>query len=361
MRSLTSSRVERFETLVIGGGQAGLAAGKALADRNIEFVILDAGARVGDVWRERWDSLRLFTPARFSALPGMVFPAPPDHFPDKDEVADYLERYAERFELPIRLGTRVASLTRRGDHFVADCGGVRYEAEQVVVATGPFQRPFRPALAANLTSEIHQLHSSEYRTPFDLPEGSVLVVGAGNSGAQIALELSRFRKVWLAGRSPGHLPRRWLGRDVFSWLWPVMARADDSTLLGRRLRTRLLQKSDALIGMTEHDLAQFGLTRVARVDDVRGGLPTCAGEVIHPRVVIWCTGYTQDYGWIDLPLPRTGGAVRHVRGVVAELPGLFFVGQRFQRRLSSSLLGGVGVDAEEIATLVAQRAALIVA
>src|SRR5687768_4877618 len=189
-------RVERFDTIVIGAGQAGLAIGYELAARDVDFVILSDESRVGDAWRRRWDSLRLFTPARYSGLPGMPFPAPPAHLPDKDETADYLARYAERFDLPVRLDTRVESLSWDGARYAARAGDARFEAENVVVATGPFQRPTVPAVAARLAPEIHQVHSSRYRSPFDLPDGPALVVGAGNSGAQIALELARFRKVW---------------------------------------------------------------------------------------------------------------------------------------------------------------------
>ena len=350
-------RVERYDTVVVGGGQAGLAVGYELAARNLDFVILDAERRVGDVWRRRWDSLRLFTPAAFSGLPGMPFPAPPAHLPDKDEVAAYLERYAERFDLPVRHDTRVDTLAWDGERYAVHAAGTRFEAANVVVATGPFQRPRIPALAERLAPEIHQLHSSRYRSPFDLPDGPVLVVGAGNSGAQIALELSRFRKVWLAGRDTGHLPRRLLGRDLFDWLWPVMHRATADTRLGRRLRARAFGGADALIGIPERTLAGAGVVRKGRLDDERGGIPVCGDEVLQPRVVIWSTGFRPDYGWIELPVLDERGHPRHRRGVASDAPGLFFVGLRFQHRMTSSLLGGVGADAEFVADQVALRTA----
>jgi len=366
-----AARVERFDTLVIGGGQAGLAVGQHLAVRDVDFAIIDAEERVGNAWRRRWDSLRLFTPAAYSGLPGMPFPAPSAHLPDKDEVADYLERYAERFDLPVRLDTRVESLGYDGNRYVVRAADGRYfEADNVVVATGPFQRPRLPALSAQLAPEIRQIHSSQYRSADDLPAGPALVVGAGNSGAQIALELARFQKVWLAGRSTGHLPRRLLGRDLFDWIWPMLTRGTADTRLGHRLQSRAARGGDALIGIPERALAEAGVVRVGRLTEVRGGLPVCpggrgkardcGGTVLQPRVIVWCTGFEPDYSWIDLgdrDVLDERGYPRHVRGVVADAPGLFFVGLRFQHRMTSSLLGGVGADAEFIANQVVRRLA----
>lgn len=350
-----SIRVERFDTIVIGGGQAGLAVAQQLGERDVDHVVLDAESRVGDVWRRRWDSLRLFTPARYCGLPGMVFPAPPGHLPDKDEVANYLERYAEHFDIPVRGNTRAEMLAWDGERYVVHSAGTRFEANHVVVATGPFQRPHIPSFAAGLSPEIEQRHSSEYTTPFTLPEGPVLVVGAGPSGAQIAMELARYRKVWLAGRDTGHLPRRVLGRDLFDWIWPLIGRATADTVIGRRLRASASQGGDALIGIPERALTASGVRRVGRVEGTRGGLPVCGGEVLKPRVVIWSTGFVQDYSWIALPIFDERGNPRHTRGVALDAPGLFFVGQRFQHRLSSSLIGGVGADATFIAELVSRR------
>jgi putative flavoprotein involved in K+ transport len=356
----TATRVERYDTIVIGGGQAGLSVGYHLATRDLDFVILDAEARVGDTWRRRWDSLRLFTPARYSGLPGMPFPALATHLPDKDEVADYLERYAERFELPIRSSTRVDSVGWDGERYVVQAGALRFEAENVVVATGPFQRPSIPSVAERLAPTIHQLHSSAYKSPFDLPEGPALVVGAGNSGAQIALELAKFRKVWLAGRDTGHLPRRILGRDLFDWIWPVMRRATLDTRLGRRLRTRARAGGDSLIGIPEQSITDGGVVRVGRVMDERGGYPVCDGKVLTPSVIMWCTGFAPDYRWIEMPVLDESGYPRHRRGVVTDAPGLYFLGLRFQHRMTSSLVGGVGEDAAYVAEQVARRAEMAV-
>lgn len=358
----TSSRVERFETVVIGGGQSGLAVGYHLAERDADFVILSEEIRIGDNWRKRWDSLRLFTPAGYSGLPGTPFPAPSAHLPDKDEVADYLERYVERHDLPVRLGTRASKLSWNGERYVVDVAGgtATIEADSVVIATGAFQRPRVPAVSSHLSATIHQLHSSEYHNPFALPDGSVLVVGAGNSGAQIARELAGFRKVWLAGRDTGHLPRRLLGRDVFDWLWPVMRFATADTWLGRRMRSSIRRGGDALIGIPERELRDAGVTRVPRVDRQRGGLPLCGTEVIEPSVVVWCTGFGPDYSWIDIPdAIGVDGYPRHRRGLSTAKQGLFFAGLRFQHRLNSSLLGGVGDDAAFVAEQITRHTSSI--
>lgn len=353
----STKRVERFETVVVGAGQAGLAAGYHLAAHDVDFTILTDEARVGDNWRKRWDSLRLFTPAKYSGLPGMPFPATPSHLADKDEVADYLEKYADRMDLPVRLGTHVNALKWNGEHFVLRTVGssASIETETVIVATGAFQRPHIPSVASRLAPHIRQLHSSEYRNPFELPDGPVLVVGAGNSGAQIALELAQSRKVWLAGRDTGHLPRRFLARDLFDWLWPVIRHATSDTRLGRRMRANIRSGGDALIGIPERELRQAGITRVGRLNDERGGLPACGDQVLEPSVIVWCTGFAPDYRWIDLPVFEADGFPRHTRGVVKEAPGLFFLGLRFQYRLNSSLIGGAGADAAYVARLVAEH------
>jgi putative flavoprotein involved in K+ transport len=358
-----SKRVERFETVVIGGGQAGLAVGHHLAKRDVDFVILSDEARIGDNWRRRWGSLRLFTPARYSGLPGMPFPAPPDHLADRDEMAAYLEQYAARFDLPVRLNTRVRSVGSSDARFTVrtSCDDCVLEADNVIVATGPFRTPRIPVVSTRLASTIHQLHSSEYRNPFALPGGPVLVVGAGNSGAQIALELARYRKVWLAGRDTGHLPRRLLGRDVFDWGWPVMRRATADTWVGRRLKRSALSGGDALIGIPESELRRAGIARVGRIEEQRGGLPVCGDTVVAPTVIVWCTGFRPDYSWLDLSVIREDGFPKHERGVATDVPGLFFLGLRFQYRLNSSLIGGVGEDAAFIAERVAQRVGSLIA
>jgi putative flavoprotein involved in K+ transport len=350
-----SRRVERYDLVVIGGGQAGLSAGYWLQKQDIDFLIVDANARVGDVWRKRWDSLQLFTPARYSGLPGLAFPGDPYHLPAREAVADYLEWYADVFDLPLRSSVRVNAVRRVGNGFEVRTSGTTLEAENVIVATGPFQTPRVPAFAPQLDPSIIQLHSSEYQRPGQLPDGDVLVVGAGNSGAQIALELARTRNVVLAGRPVGSMPRRVLGRDVFDWLWHTLMIPSADSVVGRRIRASVLGSTDALIGMTERDLVRGGVRRSGRVTGVVDGRPQLAsGETLNVSAVVWCTGFTPDFSWIDAPVFGANGYPIHHRGATS-VPGLYFVGQRFLNRLNSSLIGGVGADAQHLAALVAAR------
>jgi putative flavoprotein involved in K+ transport len=356
---------ERVKTLVVGGGQAGLAVGYHLVQRELPFVILDASARIGDSWRKRWDSLRLFTPARFNALPGMAFPGPAHAFSTKDEVADYLETYAARFDLPVRTGVRVERLSRNGSRFVVDAGDWRFEAENVVVAMGSDQVPRVPLFAHELDAAIAQFQSAEYRNPSQLQEGPVLVVGAGNSGAEIAIEVVRERPTWLAGNESGHVPfriERLPARLVFL---PLMFRVIGHRVLtvrtpiGRKMRPKLLAHAAPLVRVKPKDIAAAGVERVARVVGVRDGLPLLEDDrVLGAANVIWCTGFRPDFSWIDLPVfgdEEDPIEPLHRRGVVADAPGLYFVGLFFLYAMSSGFLPGVGRDAEHIVKDIASR------
>jgi putative flavoprotein involved in K+ transport len=347
-----SARTERYETIVIGGGQAGLAAGYELQRRGVDFLILEAAGRIGDSWRRRWDSLTLFTPAKHSGLPGMPFPAAPGYLPRKDEVGDYLDAYAARFELPVRLRARVRSLRRAGGRYEVLTGDLRYESTSVVVATGPYQSPRIPALADFLSPRIQQLHSSAYVNPTLLSSGATLVVGAGASGSQIAMELSTSRKVWLAGRAVGQAPRTLLGRDLYDWFWPVLSRVTTDSVAGRRLRERA-HRGDPLIGLSRRDVVASGVIPVGRVMDVERGLPVCDGVAVPAEVVVWATGFRPDLQWIDLPILDANGFPHHRGGVVDGELGLYFLGLRFQRSYTSALIGGVGRDAALIAERIA--------
>jgi len=345
----------QLDTVVVGGGQAGLAMGYYLAAQHRDFVILDAAARVGDTWRNRWDSLRLFTPAFHSGLPGMPFPAPGRSFPTKDQTADYLEAYADRFQLPVRLGRRVESLVRHDGGYLLRARTERYAAEHVVVATGPYHHPHIPSFAAALDPTITQLHSSHYRNPDQLPDGDVLVVGAGNSGAEIAVELAATRPTYLSGPDVGHAPIWLIHNRLSLWLADHLLTVD--TRLGRRMRDTRKRRGDPLVRLKPADILAAGVQRVPRVDGVADGTPRLAdGQLPDVAAVVWATGYGPDFGWIDLPIFDDAGNPIHHRGVVAATPGLYFLGLPFQYSSTSDHVGGVGRDAHHLAHHLAARA-----
>ena len=354
---------ERVNTLVIGGGQAGLSVGYHLARRGVPFLILDASERIGDAWRQRWDSLRLFTLAKLSGLDGLPFPAPPNSFPTKNAMADYLELYARTFALPVRSGARVDRLSRLGDRFVAVSGARRFEADHVIVAMANYQRPRVPPFAGDLDSRIVQLHSFEYKRASQLQAGGVLVVGAGNSGAEIGLEVAREHRTWLAGPDTGQVPFRIDGLASRLLLSRLVLRVlfhrvlSIATPIGRRSRAQTLHHAAPLIRLKPKDLAAAGVVRVARVAGVRKGLPLLDdGQVLDVSNVIWCTGYSPGFSWIDLPVFGPDGLPRHTAGVVDGEPGLYFVGLHFLYAFSSEMIHGVGRDAARIAGIVASRA-----
>lgn len=339
-----------YDVVVIGAGQAGLAIGYFLKQGR-RFVILEAADAIGSAWRDRWESLRLFTPRRYSGLPDVPFPGDPEGYPDRDEVIAYLERYAETFELPVELKSAVQRLTRENGQFVLEVDRRRITAEQIVVATGPFQKPFIPDVASRLEADVFQAHSTGYRKPSDVPEGTVLVVGGGNTGFQVAEELSSTRRVVLAiGSRQTPLPQRLLGRDLFWWL--TTTRLFNTTVesrLGRRLRTR-----ETLIGSSSRKLGRrYGVELKPRVVDVEGRTVRFEdGTEQKVDAVIWATGYRPDYSWIDLPVFDPDGRLRHRRGVT-DVPGLYFLGLTWQHTRGSALIGWVKDDAEFIAEQIA--------
>jgi putative flavoprotein involved in K+ transport len=339
--------VRRFDTIVVGGGQAGLAVGHYLVEQRRNFVILDAGGRVGDAWRGRWDSLRLFTPARYDGLPDVPFPAPGGYYPSKDEMADYLEAYADRFDLPVRTGVRVGSLSKEEGCYLLASNAGRFEAENVVVASGPLQRPKIPAFAANLDPPIAQLHSSTYRNPGQLPAGNVLVVGAGNSGAEISVELAAAgRRVWLSGRDVGRIP--FFGSRLSWWLFSNVLTSESR--LGRKFKESGKGGGTPLIRLKPKDILHAGVERVPSTEGVAGGRPRLEdGRILDVAVVVWATGFGPDFAWIKLPIFSKDGNPIHHRGVAEGEAGLYFLALPFQHTLTSSLIGGVGADARYVA------------
>jgi putative flavoprotein involved in K+ transport len=349
-------KTERIDTVVVGGGQAGLSVGYHLKERGVQFVILDASSRIGDAWRNRWDSLHLFTPAKFSGLDGMRFPAPPNSFPSKDAMGEYLERYARHFQLPVRSGVRVERLSRLGDRFLVVAGEQRFEADNVVVAMSGWQRPRVPAFASELNPRIVQIHTFDYRNPSQLQPGGVVVVGAGNSGAEIALDVVPGHETWLAGPDTGHVPFRIEGlvarvllvrlvlRVVFHRILTV------KTPIGRKVRAKMLHHGEPLVRTKPQDLVAAGVKRVPRVVRIEGGLPVLEdGRKLDVSNVIWCTGFHSGFSWIDLPVFDANGDAQHDSGVVTGEPGLYFVGLKFLYAASSSAVHGVGRDAARIA------------
>jgi putative flavoprotein involved in K+ transport len=346
----------QLETVVIGGGQAGLSVGHHLARRGRPFLILDANQRVGDAWRNRWDSLRLFTPARYNGLAGMSFPAPAHSFPTKDQVADYLEAYATQFQLPVRTGVRVDRLWRDDGGFVVAAGDRSWAADNVVVAMSSFQVPRVPAFATDLGPDVVQLHSARYRNPSQLQAGGVLVVGAGNSGAEIALEVASQHPTWLAGKESGHVPFRIEGAAARYVFQPLLFRVIGhrvltvDTPIGRRMRPRLISHAAPLVRVKPKDLAAARVQRVPRVVGVHDGHPLLADQqILEVANLIWCTGLGPDFSWIDLPVfGENRNEPMHHRGIVANQPGLYYVGLSFLYAMSSGFLPGIDRDAEHI-------------
>jgi putative flavoprotein involved in K+ transport len=362
--SAMTDTTEHVDTLIVGGGQAGLAAGYHLARRGMPFLILDADERIGDHWRERWDSLRLYSPARWDSLPGFRFPASAFHYPTAREMGDYLAEYAERFALPVRSGTRVERVDPApdGDGFVVSAAGRRIAARQVVVATGPFRIPSVPALAGRLDPAIRQLHSHEYHDPSQLQDGPVLVVGLSHSGADIAFEAARTHRTIVSGKAAGQLP---VGVDTVRGrvAWPVISFAFAHVLtirtpMGRAMRPHIRQGGGPLLRVRLPDLDAAGVERHdAKTVGVQDGKPVLAdGTVLDVANVIWCTGYRRDYSWIGAPVTGPDGYPEEVRGVSLTVPGLYFLGVPFSYAFTSMLVAGAGRDAKYVVDRIAERA-----
>lgn len=354
---------DQIHTIVVGGGQAGLSVGYHLNQIEIPFLILDASERTGDSWRNRWDSLRLFTPARYSGLDGMPYPSSPTYYPTKDEMAEYLEDYAERFDLPIRHRTPVTCVSRNGTKFEVETSGGKYEAENVVIAMGDYQLPKIPEFASELRDDILQLHSEDYRRPSQLRDGPVLVVGAANSGVEIALDLAPTHGVYLSGRHPGHVPfdiDGFLGKHLFVRL--VLGGLFHRVLtvrnpIGRKSKDKLLSMGGLLVRSKPEDVEAAGVERVPRMARVSGGLPILDdGRQIEAASVIWATGYDAGFSsWIDFDIFEDG-ELNHDMGVVHNVPGLYFVGLPFLHTPSSGMFHGVGRDARRVVDHIASRA-----
>ncbi len=357
---------QHVETLIIGAGQAGLSTAYHLGRLGRDCLVVDGGERIGDHWRGHYDSLRLYSPAKFDGLPGMAFPGDPWHFPGKDEVADFLEDYAVEMDLPVRMQTRVDRLVPGPGHgFTAHVGSARIDCDNVVVATGSFGGgPRVPEIAASLDPRIRQLHSTSYKNAMQLQPGAVLVVGASHSGYDIAYELAQDRPTFLVGPDRGNIPLEWdspmlkaaMPIIVFVWRHVLTRR----TPVGRRVLREVRSHGAPTLRVKPHHLAERGAERIEhKVTDVSAeGRPMLDdGRVLDVANVIWATGFRPDFSWIEAPITGADGWPREYRGVVDDLPGLFFCGLTFQFAFSSMVLPGVGRDAAFIAHRIDHRSA----
>jgi putative flavoprotein involved in K+ transport len=355
------------ETAIVGAGQAGLAVGYYLKSQGRDFVILDANERVGDSWRKRWSSLRLYSPAKLAGLPGMRFPAPPYSYPSASEMADYLETYAARFELPVVNETTVTSLERNGHGYVLVADGQTVSADNVVVAAGVFQHdhPVVPEFASELDPRIRQLHSADYRGPEQLQPGMVLVVGASHSGGDIAYELATagFETI-LSGRDTGQIPvdiesrKARLAFPVLRFMWTRVLTV--STPLGRKAKPEIRWHGGPLVRFRKRDLAAAGVERVfERTVGVEDGKPVLAdGRTVDAANVVWCTGFRNDYSWIRFPIPvEDDGYPEQRRGAVKDVPGMYYVGLPFLHSFASMLILGAGRDGKRVAEHIVARTA----
>jgi putative flavoprotein involved in K+ transport len=362
---MATTGTERVETVIVGGGQAGLAVGYHLARHDRAFTILDANERVGDSWRKRWPSLRLYSPALVDGLPGLRFPAPRYSYPTGLDMAGYLEEYAKRLDLPVRNGIRVESLEREDGGYVVTAGARRFEADNVVVATGVFHHdhPVVPDFAGELDPAIRQLHSADYRGPEQLRAGAVLVVGAAHSGGDIAheLALAGYRTV-LSGRDTGQFPLNIESR-LRPLVFPLLRFAATrlltlSTPLGRKARPHIRSHGGPLLRVKRADLREAGVERVLErtVGAVDGQPQLAGGRVVDVANVVWCTGFRNDYGWIRFALPEDeDGYPAQERGAAASSPGLYFVGLPFLHSFSSMLILGAGKDGARVAKHIAAQ------
>ena len=362
----TEMTSQRTDSLIIGAGQAGLSAAYHLQRRGLAFVIIDADARIGDHWRERWDSLKLYSPARYDSLPGMAFPAKGFHWPTGREMGDYLEAYASRFDLPVQSGIRADAIAPVDEGFeVTTSDGRRIIARQVVVATGPFRAPFVPAVASELDPAITQLHSHAYRNPSQVPDGPVLVVGLSHSGADIAYELAGSgHKVYLSGKSAGQMPMRVTDSPRAALGWPIVEFMFKHVLtirtpMGRKMRPHIRHGGGPLLRVRLPDLDRAGVERHdARTVGSRDGKPVLAdGVVLDVASVVWATGYSPDYSFVHAPITGPDGWPEELRGVSPTVPGLYFLGVPFQYAFSSMLVTGAGRDARYVVDRIAERVA----
>ena len=340
---------EHWNTVIIGAGQAGLATAYFLKKFNNEFIILDKFDKIGEAWRKRWESLMLFTPSQYDGLPGFPFPDERDTFPDRNHMASYLQDYAARFSLPVNLNVNVSRLFKSNSHFEIESSSGRIISDKVVVATGTHPLPRIPVMASGLSGEIFQIHSSEYMNSDSLPTGDILVVGAGTSGIEIALEISKSRNTMISGNPTMHIPEALFKYGGNFFWWFINNIITVKTPMGRKAKEKLRHGGSPLIKISAADLDKANIRRVPRVSGVRNGKPELEdGTVLNVSGIIWATGYRPDFSWIDPDVTDESGWPITNRGISLITPGLYFNGMPFQFGLTSGLVGGVGRDAKFI-------------
>jgi putative flavoprotein involved in K+ transport len=346
---------KHWHTVIIGGGQAGLAAGYFLKEMNLEFIILDENQRIGDSWRKRWDSLKLFTPSQHDCLPGMPFPGSKNNFPGKDEMAGYLERYAIEFSLPVQLNVKVNHLHSRNSHYEIETSVQKLISNNVVIATGTNPFPKIPAISSDLNPEIFQIHSSRYSNPETLPPGDVLVVGAATSGIEIALEISKTHKTYISGKPTFHIPDNAIKYGGELYWWFISNIITVRTPIGRKAKKSIIHGGSPLIRVSSRDLEVAGIKCLPRVAGTVDGLPKFEdNSVMKVSSVVWATGYKPDFSWIGMDVTDEAGWPLTNRGVSPVKKGLYFVGMPFQHGLTSGLAGGVGRDAAYVSRHIQQ-------
>ena len=338
-----------WNTIIIGGGQAGLATGYYLKQKNSDFIILDENKDTGAIWRNRWDSLKVFTPAQFNGLPGIPFPGGKGYMATKNEVADYLKNYKQEFDLPVLYNTKANKLSKEGNQFIINCNSGKFLANNVVVATGTNPLPKVPRFSAELSEKVFQVHSANYKNPGMLPAGDALVVGSGTSGVEIAIEISKSRKTYISGKPTFHIPDAAFKYGGNIYWWFICNIVTIKTPIGKKAKEKFTNGGAPLISVSVKDLEMAKVERLPRVSGIKDGYPMLEdGRILPVASVIWATGFKPNFSWIQLEAGNYSSWPSNKRGVSSDVHGLYFIGTPFQFALTSGLIGGVGRDAQYI-------------
>ncbi|PEK41185.1 oxidoreductase [Bacillus toyonensis] len=334
-----------LDAIIVGAGQAGLTMGYYLKQEGYNFLLLESGNRIGDSWRNRYDSLQLFTPREYSSLPGMILKGEKNEFPHKDEITMYLEEYAQYFQLPVQLQTEVLKIKKEKDIFELHTSKEILQSKKVIIASGGFQQPFIPLFSQHLSSHIFQAHSSQYKSPSQIPKGRVLVVGGGNSGMQIAVELAKTHEVTMSISHPlTFLPLHLFRKNIFNWLEKLgLLYAEVNTKRGKWFQKR----KDPIFGFEGKKLIRSGAIKLQEkvVSVSSNNIMFQNGDTYSAESIIWSTGFAQDYKWIEIEKAvNEKGFPNHIKGI-SPVKGLYYIGLPWQSQRGSALICGVGKDA----------------